>query len=313
MRPWSILKFPVRLVSFYRLARQSSFTGFKNKWEVWRILTTLTIKRAFEKDSKKPKWHKIFEYSVYCYNYSNLLYLFVDIFLKNTYRFGYTGKNPVIIDCGANIGMAILFFKKLYPGSRIIAFEPNPFAFQLLEKNISINRINNVVLYNEALSSTEGMVSFFMNDDKGTLIGSLIRERGGDTTFEVKAKKLSDVIADINPDLVKMDVEGAEHEIIEDLQKAGKLSMASQYIIEYHHQINEQKPRLAGFLKKFENEEFSYNLRTDFSAVERFQDIIISFTRQGADNKNGLYSSTQIPNIEKTDAFNSFEQPGSKK
>jgi FkbM family methyltransferase len=175
--------------------------------------------------------------------------------------------------------MAILFFKIIYPGSRIIAFEPNPFAFQLLEKNISINRIKNVVLYNEALSTTEGTVSFFMNEDKGTLIGSLIRERGGNRSFAVKTKKLSDVVAEINPDLVKMDVEGAEYEIIEDLQKAGKLSMASQYIIEYHHQIDEQKPRLAGFLKKFESEEFSYNLKTDFGTAGRFQDIIISFTR----------------------------------
>lgn len=312
MRLWAILKFPVKLISFYELARQSSFAGFKNKWEVWRILTVLTIKRAFEKNSKEPKCHKIFGYSVYCYDYSNLLYLFVDIFLRNTYRFCYTGKNPVIIDCGANIGMATLFFKKLYPGSRIIAFEPNPFAFRLLEKNISINRIKNVVLYNEALSTTEGTVSFFMNDDKGTLIGSLIRERGGNITFDVKARKLSDVIAEINPDLVKIDVEGAEHEIIEDLQKAGKLSVASRYIIEYHHQINGQKPRLAGFLKKFESEDFSYNLRTDFGTVERFQDIIISFTRQEAGKKNSLFF-TQITNPEKTDAINSFERPRSKK
>lgn len=52
MRFWPILKFPAKLISFYALARQSSFKGFKNKWEVWRILTILTIKRAFEKTVK---------------------------------------------------------------------------------------------------------------------------------------------------------------------------------------------------------------------------------------------------------------------
>ena len=41
------------------------------------------------------------------------------------------------IDCGANIGISILFFKKQYPDCTIMAFEPNPHAFPLLEKNVN--------------------------------------------------------------------------------------------------------------------------------------------------------------------------------
>ncbi len=286
MRLWSILKFPGKLIGFYRLAKQSPFPTNK----VWGILTGLTVKSAFEKNNDEVKHYRILGFTVYCYRYSTLLYLFREIFLRNQYHFNHEGHRPLIVDCGANIGMAILFFKKIYPGARIIAFEPNPFAFQLLEKNILINKLNDVEIHNEALSGHKGAITFFMNEDKGTLIGSIFKERSGNGSVDVKAGKLSDAIAGIYPDLIKMDVEGAEYEIIEELERSGSLTLAGQYIIEYHHQIKGQKPRLADFLKKFEAEDFNYNLITSFAEAGQFQDIII-YLKQPA----GMKKEKSVP------------------
>ena len=78
--------------------------------------------------------------------------MYNEIFLSDDYYFETSNPSPLIIDCGSNIGFSVLYFKKLYPLSRLIAFEPNPNTFKLLEKNISQNAIQEVTLYNTALS-----------------------------------------------------------------------------------------------------------------------------------------------------------------
>jgi FkbM family methyltransferase len=43
---------------------------------------------------------------------------------------------PVIIDCGGNIGLSVLYFKYLFPNSVITVFEPSPPVFEILKENI---------------------------------------------------------------------------------------------------------------------------------------------------------------------------------
>ena len=42
----------------------------------------------------------------------------------------------MIIDCGANIGISLIYLKMVLPQSKIIAFEPDPFLFDYLTRNI---------------------------------------------------------------------------------------------------------------------------------------------------------------------------------
>ena len=46
---------------------------------------------------------------------------------------------PRILDCGANVGLASLFFRRLYPQARITAFEADPALFAILEANLDAN------------------------------------------------------------------------------------------------------------------------------------------------------------------------------
>ena len=50
--------------------------------------------------------------------------------------FSVDGADPLIIDCGANIGISVLEWKSRWPMARVICFEPDPDAFRLLEMNI---------------------------------------------------------------------------------------------------------------------------------------------------------------------------------
>ncbi|MGB9274320.1 MAG: FkbM family methyltransferase, partial [Terrimicrobiaceae bacterium] len=91
-------------------------------------------------------------YKVSFRNDTELQVIYDDIFAKNTYFFRSESPEPYIIDCGGHIGLAVLYFKGLYPRSRIVTFEPNPETFSLLERNIAQNNLRDVKAFNMALS-----------------------------------------------------------------------------------------------------------------------------------------------------------------
>lgn len=269
---YSILR---ALVHFILLSKRSKYS-FKDKIEVLRILVSNFIGIKLSANRSEVT-QKIFHFKVSAFGYSDLQYLFVEIFLNNDYFFDTNNSSPKIIDCGANIGMAIFYFKKIWPDCSIIAFEANPYAFQLLEKNVRQNSLTNVQLFNIGLSNDEGVVAFFINENKGTLKGSFIEERGGANRIDVKTQKLSHFIDEDEFDMIKMDIEGAEVQVIQDLVTNVKMAQTTSYIIEYHHGIDCVKDNLSQFIRHFEDNGFKCNIRTGFNKTGDFQDILFHF------------------------------------
>jgi len=64
------------------------------------------------------------------------LYSVNEIYLQEVYKFCTDQIDPLIIDAGANIGLSLIYFKRLYPQARIIAYEPDNSIFKLLESNV---------------------------------------------------------------------------------------------------------------------------------------------------------------------------------
>jgi FkbM family methyltransferase len=252
-----------------------------NKGRKLIILATLlrfSFKRIFFKKRNKEICERFFGYKVLGLDYSSLDFLYKELFCSGDYFFKTPSKSPVIIDCGANIGMATLYFKKLFPTAKIIAFEANPHVYQILKKNMENNNLFDVEINNVALYDEEKEVSFFTADQSGNLRGSIRQERGGKNKITVQAKKLSNYIRQINRiDLIKIDVEGAEVNIINDLFNSSLLHKADQYIIEYHHNMDRDKSCLSEFLLKFEMSGFSYSIKANFYRVSRFQEILLYF------------------------------------
>lgn len=217
----------------------------------------------------------------YAFSYHTLNYLIHEIIINEEYRFKSLNNAPVIVDCGANIGMSVLYFKKCYPQANILAFEPNPTAFTLLSKNIQSYHLSNVETHHVALANSIGTIPFHFNNDKGTLTGSVQANRGGDNVIEVSCKKLSDFIQHFaSIDLIKMDVEGAEIKIVEDLMQSGAIDKVKELIIEYHHNIPGETNALSHFLKLFEQSGFDYSIRTSFSALGGMQDVLLHLYRK---------------------------------
>lgn len=264
------------------LSKLKDFKGtYSEKISIFFALIRLQIKGKLFKSKNKLVRESFINYKVFGYNYLNLSLLINEVFISNEYYFQPLTKDPVIIDCGANIGVSILYFKKLFPNSRILAFEPNPHAFELLQKNMKENKIQNVELFNIALLDDETEIPFYISDDISTLMGSIKRERGGIKEFKIKTQRLSYYLRNFEMvDLIKMDVEGAELNILSDLVESFSINKTKEYIIEYHHNIDQDKSALSFFLQKFEENGFNYNIQSYFRNINTFQDILIHFYKK---------------------------------
>jgi FkbM family methyltransferase len=210
-----------------------------------------------------------------------LKYLYREIFARQHYYFRAATERPVIIDCGANIGMASLYFKWLYPKSSVQAFEPDPTTFQLLKQNIARNNLD-VDTHICALWDQNTTVDLFSElTDPGGLLMSTDASRSKGEPIKVTGRRLSDFI-DGEVDFVKLDVEGAEHRVVSDLVQAGKLRSIRQMVIEYHHRIGLQKSCLAEFLLILQQAGFEYQIHAaiyPLTSRDAFQDVLISAYR----------------------------------
>lgn len=241
------------------------------------FLTYLKISfKLFTIHKKEPiREESILGFKVVTFDYGALHFLFREIFIKNTYFFKTIKKDPVIFDCGANIGVAMFYFKWLYPYSTINVFEPDPDTFNLLKKNIVENNLKGVNLHNFALSNKKGDVSFYVDkENPGWLTMSMVKDRLPKNRIKIKSDRLSSFIKK-EIDFLKMDVEGAEMKIIKDLELSGKIEKIKKMYIEFHNKISEEL-KLEDFLNILKRNGFNYWV-TNFQSLDlsKAQDIEI--------------------------------------
>jgi len=94
-----------------------------------------------------------------------------DEFVHGIYHFETDNPRPLIIDGGSNIGVSILYFKRLYPNARIIGFEPDPAIFQMLNENIARNHLRDVSVIEAGLGEARGVASFVADNSASGQFG----------------------------------------------------------------------------------------------------------------------------------------------
>lgn len=164
---------------------------------------------------------------------ASFLSMYNEIFEQQIYKFTTKNQQPIIIDCGANIGISVLYFKQLYPNSQIIAFEPDKNIFNILQENINIFDLSNVELHNKAVWSSETVLEFMSEGADGGRVTQIESEK---EKYQVLTARLRDYLS--RPvDFVKLDIEGAETEVIKDCKDL--LFKVNNLFIEYHSFVNE--------------------------------------------------------------------------
>ena len=153
-----------------------------------------------------------------------------EIFVDEIYKFESHTSTPLIIDCGANIGLATIYFKLKYPKAQIIAFEPDPNIFKALSANIRSFGFDNVHCENKALSDVDGTLDFWL---EGGHSGKIITPTADHVSSQVKAVRLKTILQEHEKiEFLKIDIEGHETTLIPDI--VAELSRVEFLFLEYH-------------------------------------------------------------------------------
>lgn len=169
-------------------------------------------------------------------------FFYNEIFHDKSYEVAALPEDAIIVDAGANIGLFSLYMKQRYPSSRILAFEPAPDSFHIFQRNLQLHDVTGVEVYQCGLGkdSREEQLTFYrtlpgnstlhpqQKIDTLALLPPDHPLRGAWTenvekvTIEVKPLSwfLKRPPAPTRIDLLKIDVEGAELDVLAGLDDA---------------------------------------------------------------------------------------------
>ena len=162
------------------------------------------------------------------------------VFVDREFDCRYGHEPGVIVDAGANIGLASVYFANLFPGARIIAIEPESSNFEMLRRNVA--PYPNVIALQAALWDRNEEIDIV---DPGLghwgFMTAAKREhatRTPDFLHSVRAFTVDRLVSDYALpviDILKIDIEGAEKEVFSDPSKW--IDKVDAIIIELHERL----------------------------------------------------------------------------
>ena len=188
--------------------------------------------------------HEEYKAPFFIRNGTSDVLVYRDLIQKKDYNFTVEKEPESIVDAGANIGLASLFFANKYPNATIIAIEPDESNIELLEMNIKPYK--NIHLLKGALWDSSGEIDLFDAGlgNWGFMVGS--KDNHSDiklpfkSTNKTKAYTVDEIMKLFNwnsIDILKMDIEGSEKEVLSNSSKW--IDKVSLLIVELHDRMKE--------------------------------------------------------------------------
>jgi FkbM family methyltransferase len=170
-----------------------------------------------------------------------------EIFIQEIYKFESETEDPLIIDCGANWGLSIIYFKKLYPKAHIVAFEADKKIFGILKSNIEEFQFSDVQLLNKAVWTNDAEIEFSCEGSLGGSITSL--GMNSKDRIKIQAFRLKSLLEKNEVYFLKIEIEGAEYDVLTDCKD--HLNKVKILFVEYHslYKKNQKLDEILSILK----------------------------------------------------------------
>ena len=148
------------------------------------------------------------------------------------------GEGDVVWDVGAFVGLyTVLSAKRAGACGTVCAFEPESWAFDVLCRNIRLNRLQNVRALRFALGADNSQAQLFLNRDDPGVVGSMERSAKHQCGQPITVRRGDHLVAAGEapvPHLVKIDVEGAEYQVILGMQDVLRRPECRLILLEVH-------------------------------------------------------------------------------
>jgi FkbM family methyltransferase len=151
----------------------------------------------------------------------------------------YLSKDSIIYSFG--VGEEVSFDMQLIDkfGCKVYAFDPTPKSIKYVN-NLPLN--DNFIFFPYGIYRTNGFLKFYLPENKNYVSGSSLNRWKYDEReikpIEVPVKTFSTIVAELGHtkiDVLKMDIEGAEYEVIDDVLNSG--INIKQILVEVHHRF----------------------------------------------------------------------------
>lgn len=220
-------------------------------WEPSIVIESLRIdvykfNREFTFISKgdNPLWHTVFETFDYdCY--------FFDQIASDL-------SGALFIDVGANVGVVSILASSL--GANVIAVEPDPENISLLKKNLTLNNQKISIIDHPLGVESDQILKFSLNSSVGN---SVVFDDSSYSHIDLKSISLGNILKSVDAvnkkRILKMDIEGLEHEIF--ASPDFDLKFFDYYLIEVHDISN--RINLNSFIRLFNKKDFNISIKKD--------------------------------------------------
>lgn len=164
-------------------------------------------------------------------DYKSVISIYEQIFKK---------KPEMIIDCGSNIGLTTVYFKRKYPEAEFLAVEPFVDNISMMQLNFEMNNMKKVEIIEGGIWNTNETLFLNRGFRDGKEWSISIGKFDNSSGTKIQAFSILDIITQKEEiDILKIDVEGAEKQIFADLEYAKKfLQKVKCVAIEIHDEFN---------------------------------------------------------------------------
>jgi len=186
----------------------------------------------------------------------------------------------IVLDIGASIGYYTLIAARIVgEQGKVYAIEPSPKNIEILRKNVEANSFEKIVeIHQKAISNQSGKIKLFISDKANlhtTFKSKLVRQKQVNfiTSLEVPSITVDEFLNDKTPpDLIKMDIEGAEVEVIKGMKKTLASNKNMYLFIEIHPQLLDDTTLMCDFLETLKN--YKFEIKTAISHDDFFRNKI---------------------------------------